>query len=172
MSGAMEAYLERNWYCDWDHPAILEVAQDITAGLENDREKAVAIYYWVRDRILYRVGEWQKSASTTLALGEGTCTNKANLLIALCRSVGIPAGFGVMRVYGKQYFGPVLILRYFGSSSARYRLHIHAAVYIGEKWISVDPSDDVDFCRATSYFNPTGQLVDWDGEGGCDDSYR
>jgi hypothetical protein len=134
----------------------------IAGHLKTDTEKAVAIFYWVRDTILYRVGLWNMKASETLAEKKGTCTNAANLFVALLRCHNIPAGYGVMKVFGKKYFGPVMLpmmSRYIAEKST----HIYACVYLEGNWFKVDPSDDYEFCKNTGYFNPTGTLLDWDG---------
>ena len=155
-------YLKMNWYCDHDHPEVVRQAKFITGHLSTDREKAVAIFYWVRDKVLYRLGFWQKRASETLLKREGTCTNAANLFVAMCRSVGIPAGYGVLNVFGKDYFGPV-IPPLFRSYMNKKSVHIYATVFLDDTWLQVDPSDDYAFCRATAQFNPTAKLVEWDG---------
>lgn len=162
MTYPQAAYLKTSWYCDYDHPDIIRQARAVTATLSSDTDKAVAIFYWVRDKVLYRVGDWQKRASETLNVREGTCTNAANLFVAMCRAVGIPSGYGVLRVKGKSYFGPVMppLFRRFMNEES---VHIYAIVFLNGSWIQVDPSDDYDFCRATGHFNPTAQLVDWDG---------
>lgn len=162
MDHSQAAYLKTTRYCDYDHPDVIRQAKAVTATLSSDTEKAVAIFYWVRDKILYRVGHWQKRASETLYEREGTCTNAANLFVAMCRAVGLPAGYGVLRVKGKRYFGPVLppMFRHFIKDES---VHIYGAVFLEGRWVQVDPSDDYDFCRATCHFNPTAQLVDWDG---------
>jgi len=162
MTHPQAEYLKTTRFCDYDHPDIIRQARAVTATLSNDTEKAVAIFYWVRDKILYRVGDWHKRASETLYEREGTCTNAANLFVAMCRAAGLPAGYGVLRVKGKSYFGPVMLplFRQFMSEES---VHIYGAVFLEGRWIQVDPSDDYDFCRATGHFNPTAKLVDWDG---------
>ena len=162
MTFPQATYLTTTWYCDYDHPDVIRQSRAVTGTLSSDTEKAVAIFYFVRDKILYRVGHWQKRASETLSEREGTCTNAANLFVAMCRAVGIPAGYGVLRVKGKSYFGPVM-LPLFRQFMTKDSVHIYGTVFLEGRWIQVDPSDDYDFCRATGHFNPTAQLVDWDG---------
>ncbi|MDQ3357003.1 MAG: transglutaminase-like domain-containing protein [Actinomycetota bacterium] len=65
------------------------------------------LYRFVRDEIPYAFGPWGVRASQTLAQGTGTCTNKANLLVALLRAAGIGAAYGVLRVDTQHYFGPI-----------------------------------------------------------------
>jgi len=157
------AYFSASEYCDCDNTEIKRISKSITANCENETEKAVALFYWVRDNILYRVGLWQRKASETLKEMEGTCTNKANLLVALLRSVGIKAGYGIMKVKGREYFGPIalpMLKRMIADKS----LHVYCCVELNGNWIKCDPSDDKELSEKTSYFNPTSKLVDWEGE--------
>ena len=159
----MEDFLKETEYCDFSHPKIKFVAEKITANLTSDKEKAVAIFYWVRDEIYYRVGFWNQKASKTLEEEKGTCTNSANLFIALCRSVGIPAGYYVLKVNGQQYFGPI-VPKLIKKTISKESVHIHAGVFLNNKWIKCDPSDDYEISQKTSHLNPQSKLIDWDGE--------
>jgi len=159
----MNNFLKETEYCDFSSPEIKKVALSFKKKYSNEKELAVALFYFVRDNILYRLGLWQKKASETLGEGKGTCTNKANLLVALLRACGIPAGYGVMKVKGKEYFGPI-ILPVFKNHVGEKSVHIYAFVFLNEKWIKCDSSDDKIFAERTSYFNPPSTLIEWDGE--------
>ncbi len=163
MKTSSNDFLISSKYCDFKTASVYKKARNITGGSKDDRERAVALFYWVRDNILYRVGMWQRTASATLQEGEGTCTNKSNLLVAFLRANGIPAGYGVMKVLGQQYFGPIAlpILR---SMVSKYSVHIYTVVYLGGKWIKCDPSDDIVLSSNTAHFNSTTALIDWDGK--------
>ena len=159
----LESYLKEDYYCNFNHPSIKKLAEQVAGQYDTNKEKAVALFYWVRDNILYRVSYWQRTASDTLAEREGTCTNKANLLAALLRSQNIPAGYGVMKVYGQEYLGPIcipMVRKYINNVST----HVYLGVYLENRWVKVDPSDDYEFSMNTSFFNPPSLLVDWDGE--------
>jgi transglutaminase-like putative cysteine protease len=65
----------------------------------DDRERAVALYYAVRDGFRYDpyridVTHQGMRASTVLTVGVGWCVTKATLLTAACRAAGIPARLG------------------------------------------------------------------------------
>lgn len=88
---------------DADHPAVLAMARAAIAGVTSPRERAVKLYYAVRDRIRYDpyridLSEQGLKASRTLADGFGWCVPKAALLAAACRAVGIPARVGLADV--------------------------------------------------------------------------
>jgi len=83
---------------DSAHPAVVEFAARHARG-GTDRERAVSLYYAVRDGFRYDpyridLGESGMRASSVLTLGYGWCVTKAALLAAACRATGIPARLG------------------------------------------------------------------------------
>lgn len=83
---------------DSGHPAVIAFASSHGRG-HDDRERAVALYYAVRDGFRYdpyRIDLAPRGmrASTVLANGYGWCVPKATLLAASCRALGIPARVG------------------------------------------------------------------------------
>ena len=105
---------------------------------------------------------WNKKASQTLYEREGTCTNKSNLLVALLRAINIPAGYGLLKVDGHNYWGPATpsIL---GKHVGKISNHIYSTVFLDD-WFVVDPSDDAGLCQNIGYINPTATLLNWDGK--------
>ena len=162
MNENLNDFLIETKYCNFKNININYLAKKLTLEYSAQQEKAKALFYWVRDNILYRVGNWNCSASETLKEKRGTCTNKTNLLIALLRSINIPAGYGVMYVMGDEYFGPIKIPIFKNLVSLK-SVHIFCYIYLNNQWVKVDPSDDIKLCEATSYFNPTTKLINWDG---------
>ena len=83
---------------DAGHAEVRAFAQR-HAGAGDDRARAVALYYAVRDGFRYDPYRIDLSphgmlASTVLANGYGWCVPKAALLAAACRAAGIPARVG------------------------------------------------------------------------------
>lgn len=83
-----------------DHPAIIQQAEEITTGLENDRDKAKAVYEFVAKHVAYDVPKAENdmfnledSALTTLESGIGICQDYAFLATALLRALGMEANF-------------------------------------------------------------------------------
>jgi len=92
----VEEYLKPGYFVDSGHPSIVDRAHSLTQTYEGDREKAVALFDFVRDAIAYNPYGPAKEkerykASATLARGYGYCIQKAVLLTALLRAVSIPA---------------------------------------------------------------------------------
>ncbi len=158
----IDKFLEATKYCDVNNPLIQDAAIHITAKFNNNREKSVALFNYVRDNILYKFDHWNVKASQTLKKGYGMCTNKNNLFIAMLRAIGIPAGYGILDVKAREYFGPIM-LSFFKDKIAEKSVHIYSQVYLNDKWIKCDSSTDKILSDRTAYFNYTTELVHWDG---------
>jgi len=88
-----DTYLEATEAIDCDSEAIQGLAKDLTSGCVSDEEKAVKLFYFVRDSIrynIYMISAYLEDfkASTVLARGKGYCVQKAVLLTALGRAAG------------------------------------------------------------------------------------
>jgi len=89
--------LTPTYFVDSDSDAIVEFTRERTAGRDTPVERAVSLFYAVRDEVEYKLmtrlglrrGDFV--ASATLARGTGFCIEKAVLLAAACRAAGIPA---------------------------------------------------------------------------------
>jgi len=160
----IKEFLQETKFCDFNHPSIKVIALDFKTRYEGKSrtELAVALFYFVRDYTNYKVGNWRKTASQTLAEKGGTCTNNSNLLVALCRAVGIPAGYGILEVVGPDYFGPIALPALARVVSKRTK-HIYCCVYLSGRWIKCDPSDDETLSINTQHLNPQSTLVEWNG---------
>jgi len=94
----MNEYLRPGRFIDSDHPAVVSFSRENSRG-ENDREKAVSLYYAVRDGIRYNpfqnfTLDEAYRASVCIERGNGWCVPKAALLAACARVAGIPARVG------------------------------------------------------------------------------
>lgn len=163
MTNQSKYFLEETIFCDYRHPAIQSVANNYKSQFQDKEALAIELFYFVRDHVYYQVGNWKKKASQTLLTRKGTCTNKANLLVALCRALNIPAGYGVMEVFSPQYFGPIA-LHTLSRHASRKSKHIYSCIYLKDKWIKCDVSDDKEFSLNTQHLNPPSRIVEWDGK--------
>lgn len=83
---------------DSDHPAVVDFARRHASG-SSSRQRAVALYYAVRDGFRYDPYRIDLSpagmrASGVIDIGVGWCVTKAALLAAAARAAGIPARVG------------------------------------------------------------------------------
>ena len=95
-------YLEKTEYVDYDHPAVSSLAERLRTDSPDELSLIRNTYYFVRDEIKHSWDAQDRrvtvSASDTLREGVGICWAKANLLAALLRANGIPAGFSYQRL--------------------------------------------------------------------------
>ena len=155
-------YLKETEFCDYSHPSIRAIASAYSKKYSNKVLLAKNLFYFVRDHIHYSIGYWQNPASDTLYRRHGTCTNSTNLLIALLRASGIPAGYGILKVDATRYFGPIVPQKITRKASSR-SVHIYCCVYLNGNWIKCDPSDDELLSINTQHLNPQNVVIDWDG---------
>jgi transglutaminase-like putative cysteine protease len=144
----VEAYLKASACIDSDATPVVTLANSLTNARQTDLEKAVTLYYWVRDSILYNpysVGTTRESlkATATLAAGEGWCVPKAVLLAALCRAVAIPARVGFADVRNHL-------------STERMRatmktdvffFHGYCSIYLDQHWVKATPAFNNTLCE-------------------------
>lgn len=147
----MEKYLKPTPIIDSDSESVREKAQELTQGLEEPIEKAKALFYFVRDHIKYNVYVPKHlaenfRASETLSRGQGYCVQKAVLLVALARAVGIPArlGFAIIR---NNLISPKL---YQVMKTNILPWHGYAELYLQEKWVKATPAFDLKLCQRSS----------------------
>jgi transglutaminase-like putative cysteine protease len=90
-------YLRTTYWCDAEHPAVRALAAELTRNAHTTREAAAALFAWVESLAL-DVAPASRRASETIELRRGTRANHANALVALARSIGIPAAFYVRHI--------------------------------------------------------------------------
>jgi Transglutaminase-like superfamily len=98
----MKEYLQVSEVIDWQHPTILQLAQQLGSKHSSPVAIAKASFEWVRDRIKhssdYKLNPVTCRASDVLKYGTGYCFAKSHLLAALLRANGIPTGFCYQRL--------------------------------------------------------------------------
>lgn len=128
----LEDYLGESEEVDFSHLSIKEKASELFLTSSDEEEFVQKAYEYVRDEISH---SWdiQSSritckASEALLFKEGICYAKSNLLCALLRSKGIPAGFCYQR------------LTIGDTPDTGYCIHALNAVFLKsqDKWIRLD----------------------------------
>ncbi len=152
---------------DCDARSVKQKAQALTEGLESDREKAVALYYFVRDGIKhnpYAPSQLREDykASSTLKRGHGFCQHKAVLLVALARAAGIPARLGFVDV--RDHLLSQKFREMIGGDNLLIQ-HGYAELYVGGKWVHASPAYDLETCHKAGFVP-----VDFDGVNDAKDS--
>ena len=123
-------FLAESHYVDFSSPNIQEKAYELFLGIDNDVEKAKIAYEYVRDEISHSFDVEAKiitaKASDVLKHHTGICHAKANLLVALLRSKGIPSGFCFQRLTLAE------------DDSLGYCVHCYTAIFVDSRWVMVD----------------------------------
>lgn len=126
----MKAFLAATEYVDYNDEAIQQKAKELFFDCMSDVEKAEIAYKFVRDNIIHSFDCGAEvitaRASEVLKAGTGICHAKANLLAALLRSQGIPAGF---------CFEHITLA---DDESLGYCVHAYNAVWLDGRWIRLD----------------------------------
>ena len=142
------AYLVPGPCIDSDHPAIIELARSLVREDIDQRQNAIALYYWVRDEIRYNpyglgLTLEDQMASRTLAAGQGWCVPKAILLSALCRASGIPARLGFADVRNHL---STQRLRDTMDTDIFY-FHGYSSLFLEGKWVKATPAFNLSLCE-------------------------
>lgn len=92
----LEEYLSPSRLCDFDRvPQIGTVAESLTSTLPTTIGKTEDLYRFVKE-LQFRYDDWDVKASQTLSRGWGMCSGKVNLLVAMLRSIGVPARYAII----------------------------------------------------------------------------
>jgi transglutaminase-like putative cysteine protease len=141
-------YLLPTAIIDSDHERIIEFAKDRVEECNDPVERAVKLYYAVRDGIWYDpytpfyLPDHYR-ASNVLKSGRGFCVPKASLLCALGRACGIPARVGFASV--KNHLTTRQLLEMMGTDL--FVFHGYTEFYLERKWVKATPAFNIDLCK-------------------------
>jgi len=131
-----------------DHRDVIDYAMKIIEDVGDDTvEKAVKLYYAVRDGIWYDpyspfyLPEHYR-ASAVLKRGRGYCVPKASLLCAVGRACGIPTRLGFADV--RNHLATRQLIEFFGSDIFVY--HGFVEFYLEGKWVKATPAFNRELC--------------------------
>ena len=154
---AREASLGSDALIQCDHREVVAAAHAIADIAASDKERAVAIFYWVRDTINYRVGI-QSSAIEVLRARCGDSVSKAVLQVSLLRAVGLRARIGHVQ-YSTEALWLMFPDDYLDKQPDSYPNHAFAEVFLEGAWIACDATFDPDFACDFNF-----PVTEFDGE--------
>ena len=134
---------------DSDHEAVIawtqKVVQDVPAG--DKIAQAVALYLAVRDSFRYNPYEVDlrpeaMKASHQLGKESGYCIEKANLLGACARVLGIPARLGFADV--RNHIGTERLEAFLGTDILTF--HGYTDLYLEGRWVKATPAFNEALC--------------------------
>ena len=145
----MEIYLAPSYFIDSDTPSIVAFAHSLSKEDKTPLEKAISLYYGVRDGIRYNpyLIEARRScmqASYILEKKEGYCVNKAVVLAACARGVGIPARLGFADVKNHLVTGRLRAMM----GTDLFVWHGYTEFYLEGKWVKATPAFNLELCQA------------------------
>ena len=132
---------------DSDHPAVIAFARRHGLGAD-DRERAVALLYAVRDGFRYDPYRLDLTpqgmrASAVLERGHGWCVTKAALLVAAARVLGIPARMGFADV--RNHLSTERLRR--TMKTDLFIWHGYADLWIDGRWVKATPAFNIELCQ-------------------------
>ena len=143
----MDIYLKATAAIDSDHESVIKTAGNLTRACSTDAEKAVKLFYFVRDSVrynLFMISVFKEDfvASRILKWGKGYCVQKAVLLTALGRASGIPSRLVFAKI--KNHLVPDHIIRQLKTNI--FPRHGYNQFFLNGKWISAAATFDKDLC--------------------------
>ncbi|MDD5704153.1 MAG: transglutaminase family protein, partial [Dehalococcoidales bacterium] len=156
----MDIYLRPTPTIDCDNLLIKEKAQEISGEHHEVPDKAKSLFYFVRDEIKYNLYVPQDrpeyfKASKVLRERNGFCIQKAVLLIALARALGIPARIHIAAI--RNYLVPDKVQQLMGGNY--FPAHGYSELYIEGTWVKVAPTFNLNLCQKNRFIT-----VEFDGK--------
>ncbi|WP_025322544.1 transglutaminase-like domain-containing protein [Deferrisoma camini] len=141
------AYLSPTPILDADHPTVRGFAREAVGGRTDPVERAVALYYAVRDGLWYDpYSPFYKPehyrASRVIKAGRGYCVQKASVMIAAARALGIPARVSFATV--RNHLATRQLLEYLGSDLFVY--HGVVELFLEGRWVKATPAFNRELC--------------------------
>ncbi len=148
-NSSLARYCSPTFFIDSDHKDIIDFSSRHVGNAEGDLDKAVNLYYAVRDRIRYDPYEIPThpegmKASFVLAAGKGFCVAKAVLLAACLRSQAIPARLGFADV--KNHLSTPKLRAKMGTDL--FVWHGYTEVFLENRWVKATPAFNLSLCEA------------------------
>jgi len=149
-SAAINEYLKPGVFIDSDHPAIKAFTEEALQGAGPTAiERAVALYYAVRDGLRYdpysmNMDDANFTASHIATQNAAFCIPKAILLTACARAAGIPARIGYADVRN-HLCSPKLKAAMAGNDLFMY--HGYVEMYLEGKWVKSTPAFNLELCE-------------------------
>ncbi len=150
MNRDLESYLRPTSFIDFDKPEVRAFAERVCAkrGDSSQKEKAIRLYYAVRDEIRYDPYDLQYSsealkAGTVIKKGSGYCVAKAVVLAAVGRQQGIPSRLGFADV--RNHLSTARLRKLMGTDLFLY--HGYTEFFLEGKWVKATPAFNLALCE-------------------------
>ena len=126
---------------DHSSPIVRSFTENIINGISDSKERAIALYYSIRDGIQYypyeiHLFDSETKASKIIERGRGHCIDKAIVYVSCLRLIGIPAKIGLSKVInhiGTERMERILLSNIFTP-------HGYVEMNINGRWVKATPA--------------------------------
>ena len=144
----LRPFLEPTPTIESRHPEIEAFARRSCEEADGAVDRAVCLYYAVRDGIRYDPYVLELSveglrATTTLRVGRGWCVAKSILLAAACRSMAIPARLGFADV--RNHLSTERMREHMKTDI--FFWHGYVSIHLEGRWVRATPAFNVELCQ-------------------------
>lgn len=155
-----ENYLKPGKFVDSDSPAVIAYTRRHTDEKATQTEKAKQLYYAIRDGFKYNpylidLRQEALKASYLITKDNGYCIEKANLLAATARAVGIPARLGFAQV--RNHIGTARLEEILKSDLLVF--HGYTELFLNNRWVKATPAFNLQLCKRLGI-----EPLEFDGE--------
>jgi transglutaminase-like putative cysteine protease len=135
-------------FLDHDNLVVRAFVDRTVGDAGTPAERAIALYYAVRDKIRYEVYDADLSraglrASSILSRGQGFCVHKSIVYAAACRAAGVPSRIVLTDV--RNHLASERLRELVGGDI--FRFHALNSVHLHDKWVRVTPVFNKLLCR-------------------------
>ena len=158
-----EYFLKPTFFMDSDNDIIKKFVDENTEESMSLKEKSVALFYSVRDKVFYSPYniDFTKNgmkASTIITKGLGYCVAKSVALCAVLKCAGIPSRLRLADV--KNHLTPENLKEVIGTDMFYY--HGYSELFLNGKWIKATPTFNKELCKEFGL-----KSLEFDGENDC-----
>jgi transglutaminase-like putative cysteine protease len=143
----LEAARRPTHYVDSDHPDVRDWANDVVRGQRTDRDRAVALFYAVRDGVRYdpyvasaEADDYR--ASVIVGQDRNWCVPKSILLTAGARAAGVPSLLGFADV--RNHLASDKLLEQVGDGL--FAFHGYSLFWLDGRWIKATSAFNIEMC--------------------------
>jgi transglutaminase-like putative cysteine protease len=156
----MDEFLQATAAIEAEHPLIRAKADELAGDAASARDKVLRLFTFVRDRIPYNLFMISMHpddfrASFILESKKGYCVQKAVLLCALARAVGVPSRLALARIRNHR-IPPALQARL---GRNEFPGHGYNQFFLDERWVSAAATFDAALCARVGV-----PVVEFDGQ--------
>jgi hypothetical protein len=153
-------YLQPTRFIDSDHPAVIAFAQAAAGNAGSDIGRAIRIFYAVRDQIRYDpycldLARDKFRASVVIDKKAGYCVEKALLLAAAARALGIPGRLRFADV--RNHLTTERLKEIMQTDLFIY--HGYTEMFLSGRWVRATPTFNLSLCERFGI-----KPLDFDGE--------